>query len=135
AEVAIPVVKSEMRHANGRKIAYVHLAGFTAGAHDAVDEAVRRLLKEGAQGVVLDLRDNGGGLLNEAVQVSSIFIPDGRIVSTRGRSRPEHVYDATGGAINQDIPVVVLVNDHSASASEIVTGALQDRHRAEVIGT
>jgi carboxyl-terminal processing protease len=135
AEVAIPVVRSEMRRADGHEIAYVHLAGFTAGAHDAVGEAVRKLLKQGADSVVLDLRDNGGGLLNEAVQVSSIFIPDGRIVSTKGRARPERVYDATGGAIDPDIPVVVLVNDRSASASEIVTGALQDRDRATVVGT
>jgi carboxyl-terminal processing protease len=135
AEVEIPVVRSQMRRADGHKIAYVHLAGFTAGAHDAVGTAVRKLLKQGAGSVVLDLRDNGGGLLNEAVQVSSIFIPDGRIVSTKGRARPERVYDATGGAIDSDIPVVVLVNDRSASASEIVTGALQDRDRATVVGT
>jgi carboxyl-terminal processing protease len=135
AEVEIPVVRSEMRRADGRKIAYVHLAGFTAGAHEAVGDAVRKLLKQGAEGVVLDLRDNGGGLLNEAVGVASVFIPDGRIVSTKGRSRPERVYDATGGAIDSHVPVVVLVNDRSASASEIVTGALQDRHRATVVGT
>jgi carboxyl-terminal processing protease len=135
AEVAIPVVQSEMRRADGHKIAYVHLAGFTAGAGDSVRAAVKKLLDQGATSVVLDLRDNGGGLLNEAVSVSSIFLPDGRVVSTKGRARPERVYNATGGAINSDIPVVVLVNDHSASASEIVTGALQDRHRAEVVGT
>ena len=135
AEVEIPVVKAEMRRSNGRKIAHVHLAGFTSGAHGEVGDAVQKLLKEGADGVVLDLRDNGGGLLNEAVMVSSIFIPDGKIVSTRGRSRPEQVYEATGGAIDTDIPVVVLVNDRSASASEIVTGALQDRDRAKVVGT
>src|SRR5918996_2461801 len=135
AEVEIRVVKAEMRRQGGREIAHVHLAGFTSGAHGEVSGAVRRLLKQGADGVVLDLRDNGGGLLNEAVQVSSIFIPDGKIVSTRGRSRPEQVYEATGGAIDADVPVVVLVNDRSASASEIVTGALQDRDRATVVGT
>ena len=135
AEVAIPVVQSKMRESNGHKIAWVRLAGFTAGAHDAVKEGVTKLLDDGAEGVVLDLRDNGGGLLNEAVQVSSIFIPDGRIVSTKGRNRPERVYDATGGAIDGKIPVVVLVNNNSASASEIVTGALQDRDRATVVGT
>jgi carboxyl-terminal processing protease len=117
AEVAIPVVQSKMREVNGRKVAWVRLAGFTAGAHDAVKEGVTELLDQGAEGVVLDLR------------------ADGRIVSTRGRNRPERVYDATGGAIDSDIPVAVLVNDNSASASEIVTGALQDRDRATVVGT
>ena len=135
AEVAIPVVKAEMRHVDGQKIAHVRLAGFTSGAHGEVADAVKRLLKEGAEGVVLDLRDNGGGLLNEAVMVSSVFIPDGKIVTTKGRSRPTQVYEATGGAIDGDVPVVVLVNDRSASASEIVTGALQDRDRATVVGT
>jgi carboxyl-terminal processing protease len=135
AEVEIPVVQSKMREVSGHKIAWVRLAGFTSGAHDAVKDGVTKLLDDGAEGVVLDLRDNGGGLLNEAVMVSSIFIPDGRIVSTKGRARPERVYDATGGAIDTKIPVVVLVNDNSASASEIVTGALQDRDRATVVGT
>ena len=135
AQVEIPVVEAEMRREGGRKIAHVRLAGFTSGAHGEVGDAVRRLLKDGAEGVVLDLRDNGGGLLNEAVMVSSIFIPDGKIVTTKGRSRPTHVYEATGNAIDSDVPVVVLVNDRSASASEIVTGALQDRDRATVVGT
>ena len=135
AEVEIPVVRAEMRREDGRKIAHVRLAGFTSGAHGEVSEAVRKLLKQGAEGVVLDLRDNGGGLLNEAVMVSSVFIPDGKIVSTKGRSRPTQVYEATGNAIDTDIPVAVLVNDRSASASEIVTGALQDRDRATVVGT
>jgi carboxyl-terminal processing protease len=131
AQVEIPVVDSEMR--NG--VAHGRLSGFTSGAHGAVEEAVRGLLKKGADGVVLDLRDNGGGLLNEAVLVSSIFVPDGKIVTTKGRARPERVYEATGGAIDDDVPVVVLVNERSASASEIVTGALQDRDRATVVGT
>ena len=93
-----------MRRSGGRKIAHVHLAGFTSGAHGEVGDAVRKLLKQGADGVVLDLRDNGGGLLNEAVMVSSVFIPDGKIVTTRGRSRPEQVYEATGGAIDERHP-------------------------------
>jgi carboxyl-terminal processing protease len=136
ARVDVPVVESEMQTGpGGRKIAHVRLAGFTSGAHGQVREAVDELLGKGAQGIVLDLRNNGGGLLNEAVLISSIFIPDGTIVSTDGRARPKRVFEATGNAIDTKIPVVVLVNKESASASEIVTGALQDRHRAEVVGT
>ena len=133
--VQVPVVRSSMKEAGGKPVADVRLASFTAGAHGAVGQAVRRLLGRGAKGVVLDLRDNGGGLLDEAVLISSIFLPDGKVVTTRGRARPEHVYTATGGAISTKIPVVVLVNGETASASEIVTGALQDRHRATVVGT
>jgi carboxyl-terminal processing protease len=135
ASVEIPVVEAKMERDAGRKIAHVRLSSFTSGAHGEVGDAVDRLIAQGAEGVIFDLRDNGGGLLNEAVLISSVFIPDGRIVSTKGRSRPERVYDATGGAIDEDVPVVVLVNDRSASASEIVAGALQDRDRATVVGT
>jgi carboxyl-terminal processing protease len=135
AKVDVPVVESDMQETGGEKIAHVRLAGFTSGAHGEVRKAVDDLLAKGAQGVVLDLRNNGGGLLNEAVLVSSIFIDNGTIVSTDGRTRPKRVFEATGDAIDAKIPVVVLVNRESASASEIVTGALQDRHRAEVVGT
>jgi carboxyl-terminal processing protease len=135
AKVDVPVVQSKLKTENGKKIAWVGLAGFTSGSGDDVKAAVNKELKAGAKGVVLDLRHNGGGLLNEAVTVASVFLPDGRVVSTKGRARPEHVYNATGGAISPKIPVVVLVDGGSASASEIVTGALQDRHRAKVVGT
>jgi len=135
ARVDVPVVDAEMQEFRGRKIAHVRLAGFTSGAHGEVRQAVEELLGKGAEGVVLDLRNNGGGLLNEAVLVSSIFVPDGTIVSTDGRARPKRIFEATGNAIDTKIPVVVLVNKESASASEIVTGALQDRDRAEVVGT
>lgn len=135
AKVDIPIVQSRIERSRGKPIAWVQLAGFTSGSGADVKNAVRGELAHGAQGVVLDLRHNGGGLLDEAVTVASVFIPDGRIVSTKGRARPEHVYDAAGGAIAAKIPVVVLVDGASASASEIVTGALQDRRRAKVVGT
>ncbi|HWT23475.1 MAG TPA: S41 family peptidase [Solirubrobacteraceae bacterium] len=135
ARVDVPVVEAEMRRSGGTKVAHVRLSSFTSGAHGEVRAAVDRLLERGAEGVVLDLRHNGGGLLNEAVLVSSIFIPEGTIVSTRGRSRPRRVFEATGTSIDSKIPVVVLVDRASASASEIVTGALQDRDRARVVGT
>jgi len=135
ARVDVPVVESELRRADGAEIAHVRLSSFTSGAHGEVRKAVDELLDKGAEGVVLDLRDNGGGLLNEAVLVSSIFVGDGTIVSTKGRTRARRVFEASGNAIDGDIPVVVLVNGESASASEIVAGALQDRKRAEVVGT
>ena len=96
---------------------------------------MKKVLGQGARGLILDLRDNPGGLLNEAVNVASIFIPDGTIVSTDGRAQPRQVYVAKGGAISTSIPMVVLVNRGTASAAEIVTGALHDRGRAKVIGT
>jgi carboxyl-terminal processing protease len=135
AKVEIPIVQSALRKADGKEIAWVQLAGFTSGSGSDVKAAVDKQLKAGAKGVVLDLRHNGGGLLNEAVTVASVFLPEGRVVSTKGRNRPEHVYNAEGGAIKTSIPVVVLVDEGSASASEIVTGALQDRKRAKVVGT
>jgi carboxyl-terminal processing protease len=135
ARVDVPVVDGDMRRVGRTKVAHVALSSFTSGAHGEVRAALDRLLARGAEGVVLDLRHNGGGLLNEAVLVSSIFIPEGTIVSTRGRARPRRVFEATGTSIDGDIPVVVLVDRASASASEIVTGALQDRDRARVVGT
>jgi carboxyl-terminal processing protease len=135
ARVDVPVVEAEMREAGGEKIAHVRLSSFTSGAHGELRKAIDELLDKGAEGIVLDLRGNGGGLLNEAVLVSSIFVGDGTIVSTDGRTRPRRVFEATGNAIDSDIPVVVLVNGESASASEIVAGALQDRERAEIVGT
>jgi carboxyl-terminal processing protease len=84
---------------------------------------------------VLDLRGNGGGLLQEAVLVASTFIEDGRIVSIRGRTRPSRTEEAQGEAIARELPVVVVVDRGSASASEIVAGALRDRRRATLVGT
>jgi carboxyl-terminal processing protease len=134
-KIEIPTVRGRLVERNGRKLAVVELRGFSSGAHGVLRAEIDRLLKRGADGLVLDLRGNGGGLLSEAVLVSSIFIEDGEIVSVRGRSRPERSENAKGDAIDADVPVVVLVDGGSASASEIVTGALRDTRRATVVGT
>jgi carboxyl-terminal processing protease len=119
----------------GLKIGDVRLTSFTDGSGAAVRAQVRKVLRQGAQALILDLRDNGGGLLNEGVNVASIFIRDGTIVSTDGRSQPRQVYTAKGGAIAAGVPLVVLADRGTASAAEIVTGALKDRGRAKVVGT
>jgi carboxyl-terminal processing protease len=135
ARVTQPVVAGRMVRWRGRRYGLVVFTSFTEGSAAQVQAAVERLLRRGADGILLDMRGNGGGLLNEAVGVASIFIPDGTIVSTDGRARARHVYTATGGAIRASVPVVVLVDRGTASSAEIVTGALQDRHRAEIVGT
>jgi len=135
ATVSEPVVASETRTVKGVKMGVVALAAFTPGAHGEVREAVEKELREGAAGIVLDLRDNGGGLVVEAQLIASIFIPKGVIVSTRGRTQPSETLLATGGAIPDRIKAVVLVDANTASAAEIVTAALQDHHRAAVVGT
>jgi carboxyl-terminal processing protease len=115
-------------------VAYLRLLSFGRGAGDEVRRAVEKMLDEGADGIVLDLRDNGGGLFSEGIDVASDFIEDGEIVSYKARSSPARVYRARGDAF-EEVPLVVLVNEGTASASEIVAGALQDRDRGVVIGT
>ena len=134
AQVDIPVVRSRLRTTPRGRVVHARLASFTSGSHGDLRDAIDRDLKRGGRGVVLDLRGNGGGLLNEAVLVASIFIPEGRIVSTRGRSRPERTFESVGTSIDRDVPVVVLVDRGSASAAEIVAGAIQDRRRGTVVG-
>src|SRR5271166_1778421 len=135
ATISEPVVASETKTVDGVKLGVVALATFSPGAHGEVREAVEHELHMGARGIVLDLRGNGGGLVEEAQLIASIFIPRGTIVTTRGRSQPTDTITATGDAISSSIPVVVLVDSGTASAAEIVTAALQDHHRATVVGT
>lgn len=135
ATISEPVVASAMRTYGATKLGWVYLATFSEGAHGEVYDAVQGLLKAGAKGIVFDLRSNGGGLVSEARLIASIFIPAGTIVTTHGRTQPTTVLTATGGAIPTRVPVVVLVDHNTASASEIVTAALQDHHRATVVGT
>jgi len=136
ATITAPVVDSSLRTVGGKKLAVIGLDTFaTPGAHAQVYDAIQRRLKQGAQGIVLDLRHNGGGLVKEAQLVASAFLKDGRIVSLRGRGVSPETLNATGDTVAPKTPLVVLVDRDTASASEIVTGALQDHHRAEVVGT
>jgi carboxyl-terminal processing protease len=114
-------------------LGYMRLFGFARGAAGQVRSKVDSLIDKGAEGIVLDLRDNGGGLFSEAIDVASVFIENGKIVTYRERSSPEVTYEAEGDAY-QEIPLVVLVNEGTASASEIVAGALQDQERAIIVG-
>jgi carboxyl-terminal processing protease len=133
--IEVPVARGRVANREGERIGVVELLGFSDGAHGLLKREVEKVTGRGAEGIVLDLRGNGGGLLLEAVLVSSLFIEDGEIVSVRGRSRAEQTHEADGDAIEEDIPVVVLVDGGSASAAEIVTGALRDRDRGTVVGT
>ena len=135
ADIVVPVASGRIVTLHGVSIGDVQLTSFTANSGSELRAQVDKVLHEHARTLVLDLRENGGGLLDEAVKVASIFIPDGTIVSTSGRSQPRQVFLAKGGAISTKIPLVVLVDRGTASSAEIVTGALQDRHRAKVVGT
>lgn len=135
ATISEPVVASLTKVVHGKKLGVVALATFSPGAHGEVREGVEHELHKGAKGILLDLRANGGGLVEEARLIASVFINSGTIVSTRGRKVPSETLTASGDAISPKIPVVVLVDKNTASASEIVTAALQDHHRATVVGT
>jgi carboxyl-terminal processing protease len=116
-------------------IGYVPLTNFNETATKEVAEAVNRLQKEGAKGIVLDLRGNPGGLLPQAIGMSNLFLPNGEeIASVRGRGKSD-VYTAPSEPLTTTVPITVLTDGRTASASEIVAGALQDHDRALVIGT
>jgi carboxyl-terminal processing protease len=135
ATVTVPVAASKIVKYHGTKIGDLEFARFTQGSGNQLRTQVKKMLHDGAKALILDLRFNGGGLLEEAINVASIFIPDGTIVSTDGRTQTRQVYVARGNAIAPTIPLVVLVNRDTASSAEIVTAALQDHGRAKVIGT
>lgn len=133
--IEVPVAESKIEERGGQKLGVVELTTFSNGAHGLLRKEIDKVTDRGAKGIVLDLRGNGGGLLREAVLVSSIFIEDGLVTYTKGRTKPKREFEAEGDAISENLPVVVLVDRGSASASEIVTGALRDRRRATVVGT
>ncbi len=115
-------------------IGYLHLFTFGEQTADDVRGALRDLLAQNPRGLIFDLRGNGGGLLSTAVDVASEFIGDGVILTEQYGDGREQVYEAQGGGLATDIPLVVLIDGGSASASEIVAGAIQDRGRGQLVG-
>lgn len=134
-EIKIHSVKTEIKNDN---ILYIRISSFAEENDKEIIKAVKdaqKKLKNKLAGIVIDVRNNPGGLLDQAVAVSDLFLDKGEIVSTRSRNEEDTVkYTAQTGDIAAGLPMVVIINEGSASASEIVAGALQDHHRAIIIG-
>jgi carboxyl-terminal processing protease len=142
-EIVVPTVKGFARKQDNTwdyyvcenpKIAYLRITQFTPDTYEKLRPAIEGTLADGMKGLILDLRFNPGGRLDQAVQIINMLVEKGTILSTKGRNRPEHVEMANGENTLPNFPMVVLVNEHSASASEIVAGSLMDNHRAVVVG-
>lgn len=129
--IEFPIVEAEML---GQNIAYVRLTNFSSIATDRLQEALESLLEQEPRGLILDLRDNPGGFLSQSVSVADLFLTDGVVLYQRDRSGREEIFESDNGDLAEEIPLVVLVGPGSASASEIVAGAVQDRGRGAVIG-
>jgi carboxyl-terminal processing protease len=135
ASVQVPVVRGAIRRVGATKVAHVRYESFRAGAHGQLRSTLERLYRRGADGLVLDLRGNGGGLLSEAVLSASVFLPKGdQVVSTDSRSMGQRDYEATGDPLPRH-PTVVLINRDTASAAEILASALGDHGLATIVGT
>ncbi len=130
AMIQLPNVESSMKPG---KVGYIRLGQFNEQATSDITAEIEKLTKQGAKSFVLDLRDNPGGSLNQAISVSSLFVESGVIVRVDERGKPEIEYRTVGKKLT-DAPLVVLINGNSASASEIVGGALQDYKRAVLVG-
>ncbi len=117
-----------------KKIGYIRISSFIQNTTEELKRALAELKENGMKALILDLRDNPGGLLGAAVEVSDLFVEDGLIVSTKGRNTIGKTYEAQKEGTYEDFPMVVLINRNSASAAEIVSACLQDHNRAVVVG-
>lgn len=131
--IAAPVVAGRLLSFDGDRYGYVRLTAFRRGGAVVLGNELRRLVARGATGFVLDLRNNPGGLFDQSVAVSSLFLARGTVVSLEGLHRPREVYSAFGKPIT-DLPLVVLVDRYTASSAEIVAAALRDNRRATLVG-
>jgi carboxyl-terminal processing protease len=146
AQVASPVLEGYRRDAQGQpvfwvdpeaevKLGYIRLSRFTAGSAIKTVQQIESLQNQGMRGLILDLRSNPGGLLEEAIILADAFLQEGVIVSKKGAHSPEEIAYATGPGTLPDFPLVVLVNELSASASEVLAGALAEHQRAVIVGS
>ena len=142
-EIVIPTIKGFQRNSSNEwdywasddpKIGYLRITQFTSETYDSLKSAIEKLLAQGMQGLILDLRFNPGGRLDQAIDVVDLFLEKGVILKTKGRNRPEQGVEAKSQGTLPNFPLIVLINEHSASASEIVAGSLMDNKRALVIG-
>ncbi len=133
---AIIKIKSVKYEMIDKELGYIRLTQFQENSYREMADAVRALTNSGAKGLVLDLRNNGGGLLNEAISIASIFLPVNQtVVFTRERDKQEKHYKTESvNFSNRTIPMVIIVNEWSASASEIIAGSMQDYKRAVIVG-
>lgn len=129
AKIDYPNTKTEMFG----KVGYIRLGEFNANSARDMEKSIAEVTEKGAKAMIVDLRDNPGGLLDQAVDVSSLFVGDGVIVRVDQRGQPEAVHQATGHKVT-DLPLILLVDAHSASASEIMAGAMKDYKRATLVG-
>jgi carboxyl-terminal processing protease len=135
AEVTLPNVSSRVVTVDGRKLGYVRMLTFSEGVHAELAAAVRKVERQGARGILIDLRGNPGGLLDEAVLSASVFLPKGEVVvSTKSRTQGDSVHKTVGDNLARR-PLVVLIDRGTASAAEILTAALADDGGARVVGT
>lgn len=131
----IPTYSVDIAYMLDDKTGYIKLSKFSATTHKEFVKAAKRLKQEGMSQLILDLRGNGGGYLSEAVDIADEFLPKGSlVVFTEGRFRPKKTYNARRKGLLEDMPLAVLIDDESASASEIVAGAVQDNDRGTIVG-
>jgi len=129
--IDFPLVTSKMLEEN---IGYVRLTSFSSGADEQLTDAIKELLDNEPIGLIFDLRDNPGGLLAESINVSDLFLPEGIVAYQRDSQGNERIFESDDGDLAETIPLVVLVNEGSASGSEIVAGAINDLDRGVLIG-
>jgi carboxyl-terminal processing protease len=143
AIIEVPTVLGDRRKPNDdwdfmldkdKKIGYLRIATFSQNTAEELKKALSQLKDEGAKGLIVDLRDDPGGLLSSAVEIADTFLDKGEIVSTKGRNTDARRYDAHRDGLFEDLPMAVVINQNSASASEILSAALQDHKRAVIVG-